>query len=163
MKCVDDCYYRYLTWRGLEIYMFSQPDPPQDICTRFNEIHWHDSQLISFQLIPKGEASYEVHFDLRLLTNSQPGQYSWKPARLEIQDCRIFQLAVDTVGIRLTGGDIASAFCEGGPALEEKLESRPFDLRHEENAFEDVLHFRILLIHPGGEIDIFAKNFALKL
>jgi len=146
--------------------MFSQPDSSQDICTRFNEIHWHDSQLISFQLIPKGEEGeeiYDVHFDLRLLTNSQPGQYSWSPARLEIQDCRILQLAVDTLGIRLTGGDIASASCEGGPALQEKLESLPFDLRQEENAFEDVLQFRILLIHPGGEINIFARNFALKL
>lgn len=141
--------------------MSSQPDPPQSVCTRFNEIHWHDSQLIGFQLIPKGEDSYEVHFDLRLLIVSQPGEYSWKPAKLEIQDCRIFQLDVDTLGIRLTGGDIASAYCEGGKALKEKLESRPFDLRQEENAFEDILHFRILLIYPGGEINVFAKNFVL--
>ena len=141
--------------------MSSQPYPPQSICTKFNEIQWHDSQLIAFQLIPKGEESYDVHFDLRLLTNSQPGQYSWKIAKLEIQDCRIFQLAIDTLGIRLTGGDIASAFCEGGPALTEQLESRPFDLPQGENPFQDILHFRVLLIHPGGEINIFAKNFVL--
>ena len=142
--------------------MSGQPEQQlQDVCRRFNAIHWHDSQFIGFQLVPKGEESYDVHFDLKLLANAQPGQYTWKPARLEIQDCRILQLAVDTLGIRLTGGDIAAAFCEGGAALQEQLESRPFDLRQEENAFEDILYFRILLIHPGGEINIFAKNFAL--
>jgi hypothetical protein len=124
-------------------------------------MHWHDSKLVGFQLAPKSGERYDFNVDLRLLTNAQPGQYSWKDARLQFQYCRIIELSVDLLGIRFTGGDIASAFCEGGAELKEKLESRFFDLPQGDDPYEGILHFRILLIPPGGEINVFARNFAM--
>ena len=141
--------------------MSSRSDHIQEICTRFNEIQWHDSQLVALEVAPKGENRYDVNIDLRLLVNPRPGQYNRRAARLEIQDCRINELTVDTLGIRLTGGDIANAFCERGPALIERLESRAFDLPQPEEPFLDIVLFRIVLIPPGGEVNVFAKNFAL--
>ena len=141
--------------------MSHESDPRQDICARFNQMYWHDSKLVAFQLQPKSDERYDVAVDLELLTNAQPGQYSWKDARLEFEDCRIMELSVDTLGIRFTGGAIASAFCEGGAALKEKLESRFFDLPQGDDPYESILHFRILLIPPGGEINVFARNFVV--
>jgi len=141
--------------------MSHESEPRQDICSRFNQMHWHDSKLIGFHLVPKSDSRYDVNVDLQLLTNAQPGQYSWKDARLEFQDCRIMQLSVDTLGIQFTGGDIATAFCEGGAALKEKLETRFFDLPQGDDPYEGILHFRILLIPPGGEIDVFARDFVM--
>ena len=141
--------------------MSHETEPSQDVCTRFNQMQWHDSKLVGFQLAPKSDERYDVHVDLQLLTNAQPGQYTWKDARLEFHDCRIMELSVDTLGIRFTGGDISSAICEGGTALKEKLESRFFDLPQGDDPYEGILHFRILLIPPGGEIDVFARDFAV--
>jgi hypothetical protein len=62
-------------------------------------MHWHDSKFVGFRLMPKGEQRYDVQLDLQLLTNAQPGQYTWKDAQLEFQDCRILELSVDTLGI----------------------------------------------------------------
>src|ERR1051325_6119429 len=107
--------------------MSHESESRQDICSRFNQMHWHDSKLIGFHLVPKSDSRYDVNVDLQLLTNAQPGQYSWKDARLEFQHCRIAPLSVDTVGIQVTGGDIARARCEGGAAPKEKLETRFFD------------------------------------
>src|SRR5689334_14743720 len=123
--------------------MFSESERLQDLCTRLNEIHWHDSQVVSFQITPKGENRHNVEIDCRLLTNPQRGQYNRIAARLEIQDCRVIELALDTLGIHLTGGDIANAFCEEGPAVKERLESRAFDLPQGEQPFKDIVLFRI--------------------
>lgn len=142
--------------------MSTDSDAVQEICTKFNDIHWHDSQLVGLQIGPAGAEKYDTSFDLRLLTNSQPGQYERTAARLELQDCRIVELAVDTLGIRLTGGDIAMAFCEAGPALVSELENRGFDLPQGESPFKDIVRFTIRLIPPGGEINVFARNFSLQ-
>lgn len=139
--------------------MSTDSDAVQGICTKFNDIHWHDSQLVGLQIGPAGAEQYDISFDLRLLTNSQPGHDELTAARLEIQDCRIIELSVDTLGIRLTGGDIATAFCEAGPGLVSKLENRAFDLPQGEAPFKDIIHFTIRLIPPGGEINVFARNF----
>ena len=141
--------------------MSHESDLSQEICARFNQMHWHDSKLVGFQLMPKSGERYDVHVDLQLLTNAQPGQYSWKAARLEFQDCRIMELGVDLLGIRFTGGDIATAFCEGGAALKEELESRFFDLPQGNDPYEGILHFQMRLIPPGGEINVFARNFVM--
>ena len=71
------------------------------------------------------------------------------------------ELGVDLLGIRFTGGDIATAFCEGGAALKEELESRFFDLPQGNDPYEGILHFQMRLIPPGGEINVFARNFVM--
>jgi hypothetical protein len=143
--------------------MLSESDAVHEICTKFNDIHWHDSQLVGLQIVPTDEDKYDISFDLRLLTNSQPGHYELTAARLELQDCRIIELSLDTLGIRLTGGDIAIAYCEAGPGVVSELENRPFDLPQGEAPFKDVIRFTMRLIPPGGEINVFARNFFLQL
>lgn len=135
------------------------------ICARFNEVRWHDSKLISFQLLPKNDnQTHDIGLDLKLLTNAQHGNCDWEDGRLEIEECRVIQLNLDMLGIQLCGGDIANAFCEKASAMKEGLEDtqiQHFDLPQGDDPFADIIHFRILLIHPGGEINIFAKNFKL--
>ena len=53
--------------------------------------------------------------------------------------------------------------CEGGPGLASELENRAFDLPQGEAPFKDIIHFTIRLIPPGGEINVFARNFSLEL
>lgn len=148
-----------------EGYMFEQRVSLEDICTRFNTVRWHDSKLIGLRISPTEDGlSHNVCFDIRLLTNSQPSAYEGNDEKLIMKDCRIIKLDLDLLGKQLCGGDIASAFCEKESPLKQSIEDEQlthFDLPQEESLLAEYLHFRILLIHPGGEINVFARNFEL--
>jgi hypothetical protein len=80
------------------------------------------------------------------------------------KDCRIIKLDLDLLGKQLCGGDIAASSCAMESALKEKIETEElpdFDLPQDEQPLAEYLHFRILLIHPAGEINFFAKDFEL--
>lgn len=136
-----------------------------DICKRFNDMHWHDSKLIGFQVFPiEGGLKDDTSFDIKLVTNAQLGKQEWKNVKLILKDCRIIKLNLDLLGKQLCGGDLASAHCEKESALKEYVEGeelKHFDLPQEENPLAELLHFTIQLIHPGGEINVFARDFEL--
>lgn len=140
-------------------------DDLEETCARFNRLAWHDSKLISLRLHPSEDnLTHSVDFGLKLLTNAEPGEYEWSDATLTAKDCRIIKLDLDLLGKQLCGGDIASASCDIESEFKEKIETQElpaFDLPQGEQPLAGYLHFRILLIHPGGEINLFAKDFEL--
>jgi len=134
--------------------------PPQDICRRFNSLHWHDSKLVGVHIsYSADDRTDDVCFQIELLTNPQPGNYQWKSAKLKITECTIIKLDMDLDGKHVCSDDIAEAFCTAESPLKDQLERE--QLKHEEKPLAGYLHFRISLIPPGGEIDLFAKDFEL--
>lgn len=136
-----------------------------EVCTRFNSIGWHDSRVVGLHLIPRIE--YEVHdfyVDVRLLKGDPSANDGYLAAKLLFRDCRIVQLDLDLLGMQLCGGDISTAFCESDAASREQAERgrlQKFDLPQEEDALNAFFYFKILLIPPGGEINIYARDFEL--
>jgi hypothetical protein len=150
---------------GLSPTEESVSDHLEETCARFNQLAWHDSKLISLRIYPSEDLfTHNVDFALRLLTNTKPGEYEWADTTLTAKDCRIIKLDLDLLGKQLCGGDIASGSCDMKSALKEKIETEElpdFDLPQGEHPLDEYLHFRILLIHPSGEINFFAKDFEL--
>jgi hypothetical protein len=138
-----------------------------EVCARFNSIAWHDSKLISLRVYASDDhLTHNVDFGLKLLTNAKPGEYEWSDATLTAKDCRIIKLDLDLLGKQLCGGDIASASCDTETEFKKKIETEElaaFDLPQGERPLAEYLHFRILLIHPGGEVNLLAKDFELSL
>jgi hypothetical protein len=138
-----------------------------EVCTRFNNIGWHDSRVVGLHLIPRIE--YEVHdfcVDVRLLKGDAPANEGYQDAKLLFRDCRIVQLDLDLLGMQLCGGDISTAFCESDAASHEQAERdrlQNFDLPQEEDSLNSFFYFKILLIHPSGEINVYAKDYELQL
>lgn len=144
--------------------MTSETDILENICARFNQVQWHDSKLIRFQLFPKdSNRRHDIGFDLRLLTNPRPGSYEWQDAKLEIEDCSIIRLDLDILGIQLCGGDIDGAISERVSAEDlEGTQIQSFDLSRRANPLTYLIKFRMFLVPPGGEIIILGRNFTFK-
>lgn len=136
-------------------------------CATFNRLGWHDSKLMSLRIYPSEDnLTHSVDFGLKLLTNAKPGEYEWSDAILTAKDCRIIKLDLDLLGKQLCGGDIASGSCDTESEFKEEIETQDlpaFDLPQREQPLSEYLHFRILLIHPGGEINLLAKDFELSV
>lgn len=130
----------------------------EDVCTRFNNLNWHDSKLLGIELLRRQGTDY-LRCRLKLLWDSRPGQYRWKDATLTFQDCTILKLDLDLAGKRVCADDIAGARCTWQSALKDQLERE--QLQHEKAPLAQFLHFTISLIPPGGSIDVFAKEFEL--
>lgn len=136
----------------------------KETCERFNSFRWHDSKMVSFELLPNpDEQTYDFCLYIKLLTNNQ-SEGILNERKLIFRECRIVQLDLDLLGMQLIGGDIADAFCDTDADLNERKERDQlshFDLPQDELSLAEFLYFRILFIHPGGEIKIFARSFEL--
>lgn len=133
-------------------------------CSRFNELPWHDSKLVGLKIFYEEE--YGLQLDVQLRTGSKDGADQWRKSRLVFEGCRFVRADLDLLGMELCGGDIATASCERDSPLKKQvadLSLAQFDLPDDRNPFEETYHFQILMIHPGGEMNFFAKAFALEL
>jgi hypothetical protein len=80
------------------------------------------------------------------------------------RECRIVLADLDLLGVLMCRGDIASAVCYPNAVELERTKrdkTRQFDLPEDHNPLEECLGFRIQMIHPGGEIVVFARDFEL--
>lgn len=138
----------------------TQGRSPEDICRRFNELHWHDSKLVGIHISRSGEdRTDELYFQIELLTNPQPGNYQWESAKLKFMECTIIKLDLDLDGKYECSDDIWEAYCTKESSLKDQIKRE--QLKNEENPLAEYLHFRISLIPPGGEINLFARDFEL--
>ncbi|HEX8177239.1 MAG TPA: hypothetical protein VF543_19275 [Pyrinomonadaceae bacterium] len=136
----------------------------EEIADKFNHIAWHDSKFINLELLPDSDGIYDLSLKVKLPAVTQSGEDEWEDRRLVLKECRIIQLDLDLFAMQLTGGDIASAICEIDAEEREKLERdklKDFDLPQEDYPLNDFLFFKITLIHPGGDLKVFAKSFEL--
>lgn len=133
----------------------------KNICKRFSSIKWHDSKLISLQLLPGGDNLHdELWLNVRLLTNTKESPYKYTSAKLILRNCTFIKLDIDLTFKNMCGGDISGAYCEHESPLRKEIEKRQIK---NEMPLDQYLLFNITLIPPGGEIKVFAKNFELIL
>ena len=139
-----------------------------EICNRFDAIHWHDSEIQQIS-IKKDAAknTYDIVFDLRLITQFSDSErkYIYEGRHLIFKHCRITLLDLDLLGMLLCRGAIADAVCyKDAMELEKKIrdKAKNFDLPERNNPLEYCLGFRIYMLPPSGNIFIFARDFELQ-
>jgi hypothetical protein len=131
-------------------------------CEKFNTAWaWHDSKLERTEIVSGiDDAHPSVCFEIRSVSSKSPD----RKIKIFLKDCRLLRSEMDFFGIQLCGGDIANVYCDIESAFKKQVEEdilTNFDLPQAESPLADYCHFRVLLIHPGGKIDVFAKSFEL--
>ena len=137
-----------------------------EVCARFARLLWHDSRLIGLQLTKDEEAhEYSVQLDLLLYEKNHEGKSVRNKRRVTFKDCRVMQTDLDLLGVLVCGGDIAYGDCHLD-AVEYEREHRrklqEFDLPQAKNPLDSCLVFHIAMIHPGGEVIVYAKDFQVR-
>ena len=142
----------------------------EEICRRFNDLPWHDSELrgvrVNYSVNANGhENRYEVilNVDLRS-TEIAPAQERFMPVEIKFSQARIFHADLDLLGVAYCGGDISGAKCEEkSDFMRQTDETRisNFDLPQDERPLANLKHFRISLCPPSGQINIIAKDFEM--
>jgi hypothetical protein len=134
-----------------------------EVFTRFAQIHWHDSKLLDLHLLKDAEnKKYDLRLDLELVVSPNLGSVEWSKESIIFRKCRIIQLDLDLLGVLMCGGDIGSAVFYKSATLFEKdgrNKIHQFDLPQEFNPLESCFGVQIEMIHPGGEIVVFARDF----
>lgn len=136
-----------------------------EVCARFSDVRWHDSELIELHLarVP-GSNQYDLRLDLNLITGySNDGPKMSRHSALFI-GCRIIKADLDLLGLIMCGGAIASGVCyPDATELEHshRTKIQDFDLPQDQNRLEECLGFLLEMIHPGGELLVFAQDFQL--
>ena len=127
--------------------------------TRFEELNFHDCRLLKINVERGAKAATEdVHLDLQLLVGVNADD--WAPARLTFLACASIEANVDFWAKRVCGDAIAETTCEHLSELSSaRLEKHP--LRDQEQPFDKLLVFSIILCPPGGELRIIARDFVL--
>jgi len=128
-----------------------------DYASQFNRLPWHDSKLLGIQIRRSSEKdSDEVVCDV-LLRGEQRGKYN--PVKIEFTDCAVVRLDMDLIGKRMCSDDIAEAACLSNSELMQRILSER--TKAEQNWITGTLHYQIMLVQPGGTIDIFASGFQI--
>jgi len=138
-------------------------DSRKEICDRFNSLHWHDSKLLGVAVRETGGGEYDVRLQLDLFTDTPEG-LRLTSTELRFSEARVLQLDLDILGITYCGGDIGTASCEADSEVKTRLEGQlreNFDLPQPDPPLSQLCEFHIRMIHPGGMLRIFAKDFAL--
>src|ERR1700752_1315583 len=127
-----------------------------DGCEQFNKMGWHDSKLLEVAVRPSPDRlSHDVELTIQLLEDPRPGHYRWKPARITFRQCALLRIDFDLDGKRECSHDIADAVCLRPP------DASRFQVPQNSADLADFCHFRISLIHPGGELDVVAVGFEM--
>lgn len=124
------------------------------------QIRWHDSKFLSLQLTKARRENHNDEYELSIsvLDSNKPDS---KPVVVNFLDSRILKLDIDLLGLGQCSGHIGSIYvCEDAQQFEEEYRNRnhDFGLNEESLPLEDLMVFHIELIHPGGEIMIFARD-----
>jgi hypothetical protein len=140
----------------------------QEICRRFNDLPWHDSELRGVRVNYSGSANghenrYEVILNVNLRSSSiADAEERFTPVEIKFSQTRIFQADLDLLGVAYCGGDISGAKCEEKSDFMRRTDETRianFDLPQDSEPLADLKHFRISLCPPSGQIDIIAKDF----
>jgi hypothetical protein len=138
-----------------------------DIPERFNKLLWHDSKLQGIRIQRRSGSPFdEISLDIALYVDRQPNGYERRPVSITFSSWRYVRMGMDLESKRLCSDDISEAWCEKDSVLkkqiEEKISHEPMQARPEkERPLAEHYLFRILLITPGGEMIIVARNFEL--
>ncbi len=136
-----------------------------DICARFSQVPWHDSELIDLHLLRIPEKSqYDLRLDVDLITGYTKEGPEMTRSSVNFVGCRIIKADFDLLGILICSGAIASGVCYPDPTELERRKSpnaQEFGFPQDHNPLEKCVGFLIEMINPGGELSIFAQDFEL--
>ena len=120
----------------------------------FTKLPWHDAKLLELRIARDSELDQD---NLACIVEFMAAHNSWRRAVVTLRNCTIVKVDLDLDGKRICADSIFSATCERDPALKTSLEAG--QLRGERHPLADYYHFHILLVSPGGELSVFAKDF----
>jgi hypothetical protein len=118
----------------------------------FEELPWHDAKLLELRIVRQHDEE-----QLAIIVSFQVSPGRWRRARVLFRNSTIVKLDLDLDGKKFCADSISYATRESGSALRDSLERGP--LRNEQSPLLAYVHFRIILIPPGGEINVFAATF----
>ncbi|HKO13569.1 MAG TPA: hypothetical protein VJV22_16490 [Acidobacteriaceae bacterium] len=139
----------------------------EQVRERFGELDLHDSRLNGIHLERRdGENVDRVRLDLELLEGSYP-EYQWRPVQLAFCDCAFVKVEIDLLTKALCGGAISGSECLTASSARDQIEAQMLAIgrnpagEYGEHPLADCLEFVLGLCPPGGELHVFAKEFAL--
>lgn len=138
----------------------------EDIRKKFEQLYWHDSRIINLRLIKyEVDRKYNLELDINLYEETAKGKIEHKRKIIIFRNCRIIKLDFDLLGLLFCNGDISNATCyTNATQIEEERRGKlqHFDFPNTFNPLEKCLVFSIEMIHPAGEILIFARTFEIR-
>ena len=78
-------------------------------CEQFNELPWHDSQLIGIEIKVVNDSERVNQHDVLLHVLLLSGVAEYQGALVTVRDCRMARASLDLVGKALCGHAIADA------------------------------------------------------
>ena len=133
------------------------------IITKFNQLAWHDSEVLSF-FLTENDLGHDMELTVNLFEANGLNSYEKNIRVIKFKQCRVITMDLDLLGMKLCGGTISSAICSTdsiGVELKERNKIREFDLPQENLPLKECLVFEIEMIHPSGNMIIFAKDFEI--
>lgn len=128
--------------------------PDEGKASAFTKLPWHDAKLLELRIARDSVLDQD---NLACVVEFMAAHNSWHRAVVTLSDCTIAKIDLDLDGKRVCADSIFSATCERESALKRSLEAG--QLRGERHPLSDYYHFHILLVAPGGELSVFAKDF----
>ncbi|WP_260703473.1 hypothetical protein [Edaphobacter flagellatus] len=122
--------------------------------SEFTNLPWHDAKLLELRVFRDSALNQD---NLSCTIDFEMARNSWRRAVVLFQNCTIAKIDLDLDGKRVCADSIFEATCELESALKKSLEAG--QLKNERQPLNDYYHFRILLVSPGGELNVFAKDF----
>ena len=123
-------------------------DPLSDIQARFRKIPFHDSKLVEVQIARGIGTSDDVALEILMRDTSAP-------YRLTFTAAAVFEARLDLDAKRVCGDDIAAGECLlRSPWMDSIEQANPHD-----TPLQGFAHFIVQLIHPGGKINVLARDF----
>ena len=143
--------------------MSYKEESSEDVCNNFGQLYWHDSRIINLHLLKdSANRKYNLELDVDLFEKNLSGKLERKGKTIIFKECRIVQLDFDILGLLFCNGDISNAVCYKDAVKlenEKRGKLKHFDFPDTFNPLEKCLGFSIEMIHPAGEILIFARTF----
>lgn len=135
----------------------------QRISDDFSKLKWHDSQVVSFQILKSSlSESYEVELKLYLVTGFENGNYIREKTKLLFKGCRFAAIDFDLILMAAQSGAISSASCHKNENELKQEEAIKFDELYSyklADLLNEYLYFHFKMIAPSGEIIIIANQF----
>ncbi len=131
------------------------------ISTKFNQLAWHDSEVLSF-FLTKNDLGFDLEITVNLFEANGINSYEKNIRVIRFKQCRVITMDLDLLGMKLCGGAISSAICHTNSTdfeLKRRNKIHEFDLPQENLPLKECLVFEIEMIHPTGNMIIFAKDF----
>lgn len=122
--------------------------------SEFAKLPWHDAKLLAVRVFRDEVANQD---NLSCTIDFETIRNSWHRALVLFQNCTLAKINIDLDGKKICADSISRATCEIDSSLKKSLEEE--QLKSERSPLLDYYHFHIALVPPGGELNVFAKDF----